>query len=358
MKLRPPPTITVTTYKLPNHEPSTETLNLSMHNNHLYAAIGNIIHVIDTSSFTLLDTFNVARTSSGSVKSVTFSNGHIFTSHQDHKIRVWKLGDNKRQKHIATLPTLEDRLLRSVLPKNYVKVRRHRKKLWIEHYDVVSRLAVINKKLICSVSWDKYLKIWNVGDFRCVQSIKAHDDAINDVIVSAGSEIFTGSADRKIKIWGHVLGKYELIATLEKHKSAGVNALALNNDGSVLFSGASDCLILVWSKVHAHASGMVLNGVLRGHSKAILCLINVRDLLFSGSADRTVRIWRRDYKREFCCLKVLDGYERPVRSLVVEQLEATFESKGGVNVRVFSESSNGVVKICMIEDLNLLESSI
>ncbi|GJR63747.1 protein JINGUBANG [Tanacetum coccineum] len=333
MKLRPPPmTTTTTTYNLPNHKPYTGTINLSMHNNHLYAAIGNIIHVIDTSSFTLLDTFNVARTSSGSVKSVTFSNGHIFTAHQDHKIRVWKLGDdNKRQKHIATLPTLEDRLLRSVLPKNYVKVRRHRKKLWIEHYDVVSRLAVINEKLICSVSWDKYLKIWNVGDFRCVQSIKAHDDAINDVIVSADSEIFTGSADGKIKIWGNVFGKYELIATLEKHKSAGVNTLALNNDESVLFSGASDCLILVWDKVHG--SGNVLNGALRGHSKAILCLVYVRNSLFSGSADRTVRIWRRGYKGEFCCLKVLDGYERPVRSLVVEHFEAAFESKGGVNIR-------------------------
>nr|GEV60708.1 protein JINGUBANG-like [Tanacetum cinerariifolium] len=355
--LRPPPmTTTTTTYNLPNHKPYTGTLNLSMHNNHLYAAIGNIIHVIDTSSFTLLDTFNVARTSSGSVKSVTFSNGHIFTAHQDHKIRVWKLGDdNKRQKHIATLPTLEDRLLRSVLPKNYVKVRRHRKKLWIEHYDVVSRLAVINDKLICSVSWDKYLKIWNVGDFRCVQSIKAHDDAINDVIVSADSEIFTGSADGKIKIWGNVLGrKYELITTLEKHKSAGVNALAVNEDGSVLFSGASDCLILVWDKVHG--SGNVLNGVLRGHSKAILCLIYVRGSLFSGSADRTLRIWRRGNKGEFCCLKVLDGYERAVRSFVVEHFEAAFESKGGVNVRVFSECSNGVVKICTIEGLNHLES--
>lgn len=319
-----------------------------MHSNHLYAAIGNIVHVIDTTSFILLDTFNVARTSSGSVTSVTFSNGYIFTAHRDKKVRVWKLTKNKGHQHIAMLPTLEDRLQHLCLPRNYVNTRRHKKKLWIEHYDVVSRLVVINEKLICSVSWDKYMKIWNVGDFRCVQSIKAHDDAINDVIVSADGEVFTGSADGKIKIWASVFGRYGLIATLEKHKTASVNALALNEAGSMLFSGASDRVIFVWSKVKG-SDGMVLNGVLRGHYKAILCLINVRDLLFSGSADRTVRIWRRDYKGKFCCLKVLDGYERPVTSIAVDWSETTFESKGRFNVRVFCESSNGVIKISMIE---------
>ncbi|KAI3787266.1 hypothetical protein L1987_41614 [Smallanthus sonchifolius] len=85
---------------------------LAVHNHLLYAATGNLIHVIDTSSFALLDTFSVARSSSGSIKSVAFSNGNIYTSHQDNKIRVWKLTENKRHKRIATLPTLEDRLLR------------------------------------------------------------------------------------------------------------------------------------------------------------------------------------------------------------------------------------------------------
>lgn len=179
--------------------------------------------------------FSVAGSSSVSVKSVTFSNGNIFTAHQDNKIRVWKLTENKRHKHITTLPTLKDWLLRSTLPKNYINVRRHRKKLWIEHNDAVSGLSVITNEFICSVSWDKYLKIWNTSDFRCVQSVKAHDDAINDVVVAEDGNIITGSADRKIKIWGkRVSKKYELIATLEKHK-LGVNALALNEDGWFCF---------------------------------------------------------------------------------------------------------------------------
>ncbi|KAI3501825.1 hypothetical protein L1887_29851 [Cichorium endivia] len=322
---------------------------LAVHNHQLYAATGNLIHVIDTTSLALLDTFSVAGSSSGSVKSVTFISGSIFTAHQDNKIRLWKLTENKRHKHIATLPTFEDRLFRSVLPKNYVNVRRHRKKLWIQHHDAVSGLALISDQLLCSVSWDKYLKIWRISDLRCMESIKAHDDAINAVVVAADGTIFTGSADRRIKIWGKAFRKYGLIVTLEKHKSA-VNALALNDDASVLFSGASDRLILVWDKEQG-SNRMVLTTALRGHSNAILCLINVSDLLFSGSADRTVRIWQRGYDGKFCCLKVLDGYEKPVRSLVADPGKTPFETKPGSNVRVFSESFDGIMRMLTIEGL-------
>ncbi|KAL4570142.1 hypothetical protein LXL04_025793 [Taraxacum kok-saghyz] len=317
---------------------------LAVHNHRLYAATGDLINVIDTTSLALIDTFSVAGSSSGSVKSVTFSNGNIYTAHQDNKIRVWKSTENKRHKHIATLPTFEDRLLRSVLPKNYVNVRRHRKKLWVEHHDAVSGLALISDQLMCSVSWDKYLKIWRISDLRCVESIKAHDDAINAVVVAADSTIFTGSADCRIKVWGKAFRKYGLISTLEKHKSA-VNALALNDDGSVLLSGGSDRLILVWDKEHG-SNRMVLTSTLRGHTNAILCLVNVSDLLFSGSADRTVRIWQRGYNSKFNCLRVLDRYEKPVRSLVAD-------SSQNQNVRVFSESSNGVMRMLTIEGLIL-----
>ncbi|XP_028083510.1 protein JINGUBANG-like [Camellia sinensis] len=132
---------------------------------------------------------------------------------------------------VATLPTVNDRLLRFAFPANYVKVRRHRKWLWIEHHDAVSGLEVIDGlNLMCSVSWDKCLKIWRVSDLRCVQSIKAHDDAINAVAVAIDGTIYTASADRRIKVWGRASGerKYGLIASLEKHKSA-VNSLALND---------------------------------------------------------------------------------------------------------------------------------
>ncbi|KAK8582900.1 hypothetical protein V6N13_069666 [Hibiscus sabdariffa] len=287
---------------------------IAVHGNFLYAASNDEVNVYDRETSTLLDVYKSQDSSSGSVKSVAFCDGKIFTAHQDCKIRVWQMTMAKKHKFITALPTVNDRLRRFVLPKNYVNVRRHVKRLWIEHADAITELAV-NKGLIYSVSWDKTLKIWRASDLRCLQSIKAHDDAINAVTVSDDGTVYTGSADRRIRVWTKPTGekRYSLVATLEKHKSA-VNALALNADGSVLFSGACDRSILVWEREDG-ANYMAVTGALRGHGKAILCLINVSDLLVSGSADQTVRIWQRGVEGKYSCLAVLEGHLKPVKSL-------------------------------------------
>ncbi|KAL4345025.1 hypothetical protein AHAS_Ahas11G0237100 [Arachis hypogaea] len=73
--------------------------------------------------------------------------------------------------------------------------------------------------------------------------MNAHDDAINAVAVSNDGRVYTGSADKRIKVWKKKKGggqgvvgeksksknKHYLMDTLEKHKS-GINALALNGD--------------------------------------------------------------------------------------------------------------------------------
>lgn len=248
-----------------------------------------------------------------------------------------------------------------MLPKNYVSIRRHRKKLWVEHYDAVSALAVSEKNsTVYSVSWDKYLKIWKGPNFRCVESIKAHDDAINAVAVSSDGLVYTGSADKRIKVWGmrHVgdggkKKRHVQITTLEKHKSA-VNALALSSDGKVLFSGSCDRSILVWEKEDS-ANHMVVVGALRGHTKAVLCLTMIHDvvandsdndnendddfLLFSGSADGTVRVWkRRAVDGRYCCLTVLENNNKPVKSLAAAEC-------GGDVITVISGSFDGEIKV-------------
>lgn len=190
------------------------------------------------------------------------------------------------------------------------------------------------------------MKIWRASDLRCAESVKAHEDAVNAVVVSNDGTIYTGSADRRIRVWSKPFGqkRHLLMATLEKHKSA-VNALALSEDGAVLFSGACDRSILVWEREDS-ANHMVVSGALRGHAKAILCLINVSDLLISGSADRTVRIWRRGYDARYCCLTVLGGHRKPVKSLsAIQESEA---STPNGNISVFSGSLDGKIKVWQV----------
>ncbi|KAM7269343.1 hypothetical protein ACFE04_024840 [Oxalis oulophora] len=331
----------------PTHNNSPITC-LAVFNNHLlYAACGHQIYVYDRATCTQLDTFNVQDSSTGSVKSVLFSNNKVFTAHQDCKIRVSQLTANKRHKLLSVLPTINDRLRHVILPKSYVTVRRHKKKLWIEHSDAITALAV-NNGLVYSVSWDKSLKIWRASDLRCLESVKAHNDAVNAVVVSSNGTVYTGSGDRTIRVWTKPVNekraRHVLVASLEKHKSS-VNALTLNEDGSVLFSGACDRSILVWEREDS-ANHMVVTGALRGHKSAILCLVyvNGHDLLISGSADRTVRIWQRGgADGKFSCLAVLEGHTKAVKSLFAVSEEEEEEENGVVSI--YSGSLDGEIRL-------------
>lgn len=320
---------------------------LAVHHNLLYAASLNLINVYDLSSnYTHIDAFNES-SDSGFVKSITFNGSNVFTAHQDCKIRVWLTTPSKRHRLISSLPTVKDRLRRCIVPKNYVSVRRHRKSLWIQHNDTVSGLAV-NEKFMYSVSWDKSFKIWDLSSgYRCLESVNAHEDAINAVVVSNDGTVYTASADGCIKVWkmDDKVKRYVLMSTIGKQKS-NVNALALDGDGTALFSGGSDGTICRWeNKCEEKENDVVLIETMRGHSGAILCLVNVDDLLASGSADLTVRIWQREREKGgYCCRGVLEGHEKPVKSLVAISGGEDGDDTVGV-VRLFSGSLDGDIKV-------------
>ncbi|KAG8663300.1 hypothetical protein MANES_01G195775v8 [Manihot esculenta] len=270
---------------------------------------------------------DVAISNIGAVKSLVIMGDKLFSAHQDCKIRVWKIDNdnNVHQKYncIATLPTMNDRFLRFFSGKNYVQVRRHKKCTWVHHVDNISALAISRDgSLLFSSSWDRTFKVWRTSDFRCLESVSnAHDDAINAIISSNDGFVYTGSADKKIKVWKKQARekKHSLVTTMERHKSA-VNALAISTDGCVLYSGACDRSVLVWERDTSNISGgtgghTVVADVLRGHTEAILCLAVVLDLVCSGSADSTVRVWRREEKNNYSCLSVLEGHRRPVKCL-------------------------------------------
>lgn len=195
-----------------------------------------------------------------------------------------------------------------------------------------------------SVSWDKTFKIWDLssGNNWCLESFNAHEDAINAVVVSDDGVVYTASADGCIKVWKMMddqVKRYTLVSMVGKQKPA-VNALALNSDGTVLFSGGSDGTICQWQDKQ---NDIVLKEKLRGHSGAILCLVNVDDLLASGSADLTVRIWQREKGgSSYCCRGVLEGREKPVKSLVA--ISGGGEDDDEV-VTLFSGSLDGDIRV-------------
>ncbi|KAH0650199.1 hypothetical protein KY284_030111 [Solanum tuberosum] len=297
-----------------------------------------------------LKEFAAFKSNSGLVKAIIISGEKIFTGHQDGKVRVWKIQTKNpgTYKRAGTLPSFFDIFKASIKPSNYVEVKRNRSGLWIKHVDAISCLSMDQTRgLLYSASWDRTFKVWNVDNSKCIESVKAHDDAVNSVVTSVEGIVYTGSADGTVKVWQRENSgkhpKHVFVQTLLNQECA-VTALVVSKSGSVVYCGSSDGVVNFWEREKQLSHG----GVLKGHKLAILCLSAAGNLVLSGSADKTICVWRRDNKSIHTLLSVLTGHNGPVKCLAVEEdKESTQTDQKWV---VYSGSLDKSVKVWSVSE--------
>ncbi|KAL9677336.1 hypothetical protein QQ045_005564 [Rhodiola kirilowii] len=256
----------------------------------------------------------------GSVKALVAVGNKVFTAHQDSRIRVWKVSQRSENllRLVDTLPTTKDYLGKFMKQSNYVQTRRSQKRLWIEHADSISSLAVY-KGLIYSGSWDKTMKVWRLSDLKCLESIKAHDDAINALVVCKGI-VYSSSADGKIKAWGRDKNsRHVLKGILECHKDVSFNSVVVSDNGRMVFGGGSDGFVIGW-EANADFNSWKLVFKVRAHQMAVLCLCLIGDdeFLCSGSADKSIVIWKIQVAQNpkgLSKVGVINGHQGPVKCL-------------------------------------------
>ncbi|CAI9116633.1 OLC1v1017830C1 [Oldenlandia corymbosa var. corymbosa] len=295
--------------------------------------------------------FTAFKSNSGLVKAIIISGDKIFTGHQDGKVRVWKVNPKNPSIHkrTGTFPTFFDIFKASIKPSNYVEVKRNRTALWIKHCDAISCLSMSQEQgLLYSASWDRSFKVWRVENSKCLESVKAHDDAVNSVVASVDGLVYTGSADGSVKVWKREsTGKtvrHVFVQTLLSQECA-VTALVVSNSGTVVYCGSSDGLVNFWEYNKELSHG----GVLKGHKLAVLCLAAAGNLVFSGSADKTICVWRRD-GNVHTCLSVLTGHTGPVKCLAVEE-DKNSSSSGDPRWVVYSGSLDKSVKVWSVSEM-------
>ncbi|KAM0035365.1 putative [Myosin heavy-chain] kinase transcription factor WD40-like family [Helianthus debilis subsp. tardiflorus] len=289
------------------------------------------------------------KSNSGLVKAIIVSGDRVFTGHQDGKVRVWKKDQKNPTNHkrVGTFPTLFDILKSSIRPQNYVEVKRKCTTLWIKHCDAISCLSIDEHEgLLYSCSWDRTFKVWQMSNSKCLESVKAHDDAVNSIVNTKYGLVFTGSADGSVKVWkregtGKSM-KHHPVETLLNQECA-VTTLAVSETGWFVYCGLSDGLVNFWEWEKQLSHG----GVLKGHKLAVLCLSTAGKLLFSGSADKTICVWRREGSIH-SCLTVLTGHTGPVKCLAVEREEGA--NSGEVKWVVYSGSLDKTVKVWRVSE--------
>uniref|UniRef100_A0A7N0UEI2 IP5PC-F beta-propeller domain-containing protein n=1 Tax=Kalanchoe fedtschenkoi TaxID=63787 RepID=A0A7N0UEI2_KALFE len=253
--------------------------------------------------------FSGFKSNSGLVKAILIADDKIFTGHQDGKIRVWKISDKnpKLHKRIGTLPTIKSCIKSSIKPSHNSK-----------HGDAISSLCFNEDcTLLYSVSWDRTIKVWKISDFKCVETIKAHDDVINAVVAGVNGLVFSGSADGTVKVWRREMqgkGTKHFFSQTLLHQDCAVTALTLNTpESTIIYGGSSDGLVNFW-EINRHLRH---GATLRGHKLAVLCLAAAGSLVFSGSADMGICVWRR-LGNDHLWLSVLSGHAGPVKCLAAE----------------------------------------
>ncbi|CAL4959486.1 unnamed protein product [Urochloa decumbens] len=257
----------------------------------------------------------------GSVKALAAAGGRVFSAHQDGRVRVWRVSRRSENafKLVAALPTARDYLGRIFRQASYVPAARrnhhHRRHLWIEHADSISCLAVHDGALY-SGSWDKTLKVWRTADLRCVESIRAHDDAVNAVAADGGGVIYSASADGRVKAWEKGKAAHFLQGVLVARDGVSWNALAVAADHHRVYAAGSDGHVVGWDRLGSRsAARWTLACDVKAHDMAVLCLCVVRDMVCTGSADKTIGLWRRQSGGELAKVGAMGGHEGPVKCL-------------------------------------------
>ncbi|WVZ67465.1 hypothetical protein U9M48_016536 [Paspalum notatum var. saurae] len=255
----------------------------------------------------------------GAVKALAAAGGRVFSAHQDGRVRVWRVSRRSENafKLVAALPTARDYLARVFRQGSYVQTtaRRSQRRLWIEHADSISCLAVHDGALY-SGSWDRTLKVWRVADLKCLESIRAHDDAVNAVAADAGV-VYSASADGRVKAWEKGKAAHFLQAVLVARDGVSWNALALAADRR-LYAAGSDGHLVAWDRLGGTraAARWSLACDVKAHRMAVLCLCVVRDLVCTGSADKTIGLWRRQGAAgDLAKVATVGGHEGPVKCL-------------------------------------------
>ncbi|XP_044978392.1 protein JINGUBANG [Hordeum vulgare subsp. vulgare] len=262
----------------------------------------------------------------GAVKALAAAGGRVFSAHQDGRVRVWRVSRSSENafKLVAALPTTRDYLGRVFRQASYVQAgprrgRRRGRRLWIEHADSISCLAVAAQDgVVYSGSWDRTLKVWRMSDLRCLESVRAHDDAINAVAADCGV-VYSASADGRVKAWerGKVgAGTHTLLAVLVARDGVSWNAVAASGDagaaGRRVYAAGSDGHVLGWDR-HGGRWNLACN--VKAHAMAVLCMCVAGDLVCTGSADKTIGLWRRQPCGGLAKVGAVGGHEGPVKCI-------------------------------------------
>ncbi|XP_064416478.1 telomerase protein component 1-like [Latimeria chalumnae] len=151
--------------------------------------------------------------------------------------------------------------------------------------DGISACEFLSDTLLCGISFDGKMEVWNVLDGCRLLQIEGHTDRISGCAVSPDKKQFaTVSWDCKLKVWRANKGTLDQ----ETMYPYPLNCVTFHPEGHLIAVGCWDASVRVWNCVTAKK-----RSVLRGH-KASVREVSYRpsgEFLVSASLDGQVLLW-------------------------------------------------------------------
>ncbi|KAH8514387.1 hypothetical protein Peur_057981 [Populus x canadensis] len=320
-----------------------QILSIAMSNSLIYS--GSSTNIIRLWKLPEFSECGHLKTKARMVVALQVSHDRVYAAYADGKIRIWRRTWDGAFKHIrlATIPSSG----------GYVRSLIARKDKMMKHVGPITSLAInLSDDIIYSASLDRTVKVWRISDLKCIETIQAHLEPVNAVVVADDGILYTASDDASIRVWRRNFCSGEwphsLTVTLPS-KHSPVRTLTLTSDNGVLYGGCTDGYIHYWLKGWFPGQ-LQYGGALQGHTHAVMCMANVSKYVISGSADSTSRVWVRDSDGQHTCLAVLVGHRGPIRCVTAFLGRLEDDNEDGCTI--CTGSLDGVLKLWRVTCTN------
>ncbi len=205
------------------------------------------------------------------------------------------------------------------------------------HHGEVRGVAITSDgKTVVSASYDRTLKVWDLGTGQCRGTFTSHSADVNDLAITPdGATAITVSDDKTLKVWDLATGQCR--ATFKGHIEL-VGRVAVTLDGKTVVSSSNDGTLKVWdlSTGQSHTT-------LKGHTERVLGMAITPDgkTIISGSGDKTLKVWNLTTGQ---CRATFAGHMGWVYGVTI-----TPDGK-----MVISSSSDGTLKVWDLETYKCL----
>ncbi|KAL2243999.1 UNVERIFIED_CONTAM: Protein JINGUBANG [Sesamum indicum] len=175
------------------------------------------------------------------------------------------------------------------------------------HDDAINAIALSDDGHVYTASSDTRIRVWSRQEsdsktHSLVDTLEKHDSGVNALALTGdGMVLYSGGSDGSILVWTNEGGgRMAAVGALRGHSKS---ILCLDVVVELVFSGSADKTVRIWRGVGRSYSCLA---VLEGHKGPVKCIAAAYDhnssantsnalktcLLYSGSLDSDIKVWK------------------------------------------------------------------